>query len=106
MVTMVQTPADGDVPTKLEFVLPTSHINVRVVAHGAEANTGTHEEKDVVIHDARIDPQNYTLDTSGFELVDHPTNVSPIHHTSNVRWKIGMTRKKSNECTTRKSKKC
>ena len=102
MVSMVQTQADGDVPTKLEFVLPTSHINVRVVAHGAEANTGKHEEKDVLIHDARIDPQNYTLDTSGFELVHHPTKVSRTHTSANKRWEIGTTRKKSREYTMRK----
>jgi len=67
--------AVGDVPTKLEFVLPTSKVNIRVVAHGAEANTGKHEEKDVIIHDARNERSKYTMETAGFELVDHPTKV-------------------------------
>lgn len=76
---MINSPdAMGDVPTKLEFVLPSSKINIRFVAHGAEANTGKHEEKDVIIHDARKESSKYTMSTSGFELAEHPTKVALI----------------------------
>jgi len=65
----------GDVRAKLDFVLPTSKINLRFVAPGAEANTGKQEEREVVIRDGRNERSNLTLNTAGFELVDHVSKV-------------------------------
>ena len=65
----------GDLHGKLEFVLPTSKINIRFVAPGAEANTGKQEEKEVLIRDGRNERSELTLNTSGFQLVDHVSKV-------------------------------
>jgi hypothetical protein len=41
-----------------------------------EVNTGVYEEKPVLIKDARHDRENFTLDNSGFQLVDHKSDVT------------------------------
>lgn len=41
----------------------------------AEVNTGIYEDKTVIIKDARPNREMFTLDTSGFVLLDHTSKV-------------------------------
>lgn len=64
-----------DVATKIDYLLPTSRINRRFWAPGAELNTGVYAPYDVYIRDARA-AGPFTLDGHGFCLERHPTSVS------------------------------
>jgi len=41
----------------------------------AEVNTGIYEDKTVIIKDARPNREMFTLDTSGFVLLDHTSKA-------------------------------
>jgi hypothetical protein len=73
--TMVNATVPRDVPTTLSFISPTSNFNIRYIAPSAEVNTGVYEEHKVVIKDARPNRSSFTLDTGGFVLADHKSNV-------------------------------
>ena len=75
--TMVNASVPRDVPTTLSFISPTSNFNIRFIAPSAEVNTGIYEEHNVVIKDARPNRSSFTLDTGGFVLADHKSNVEP-----------------------------
>jgi hypothetical protein len=75
--TMVNAAITRDVPTTLSFISPTSNFNIRFIAPSAEVNTGVYEEHNVVIKDARPHRSSFTLDTGGFVLADHKSNVEP-----------------------------
>jgi hypothetical protein len=64
------------VNASLNYVTQKSKVNRRYVAPNAELNTGVYEAKSVNIDDARAERHRYTLETSGFTLVDHKTKVS------------------------------
>jgi hypothetical protein len=72
------TRSDRDVLATLSFITPTSKFNRRYVAPGEEINTGVYEDKKVVIKDARPAQKDCTLDTTGFELIHHPSQVAPL----------------------------
>jgi hypothetical protein len=74
---MVNAAVTRDVPTTLSFISPTSNFNIRFIAPSAEVNTGVYEEHNVVIKDARPNRSSFTLDTCGFVLADHKSNVEP-----------------------------
>jgi hypothetical protein len=57
---------------QISYLLPTSRINRRYWAPGAEMNTGVYAPYDVVIHNARLSGP-FTLDDHGFALAQHPT---------------------------------
>jgi hypothetical protein len=75
--TMVNAAVPRDVPTTLSFISPSSNFNIRFIAPSAEVNTGVYEEHNVVIKDARPNRSSFTLDTGGFVLADHKSNVEP-----------------------------
>jgi hypothetical protein len=60
----------GDVHAKLDFVAPTSNINIRFVAPGRKQILEIREEQEVVIRDGRNERSDLTLNTAGFQLID------------------------------------
>jgi hypothetical protein len=64
-----------EIPAKIDYLLPTSRINRRFWAPGAELNTGVYAPYDVVIRNAR-EAGPFTLDAHGFELGHHQTDVT------------------------------
>ena len=75
MVNLTLSATERDVRTKLSYITPTSKFNRRYVAPGAEVNTGVYEDKDILIKDGRPEREKFTLDTSGFTLIDHSSQV-------------------------------
>jgi hypothetical protein len=63
------------VAAKISYLLPSSRINRRFWAPGAELNTGEYAPYDAIIRNARL-AGPFTLDEHGFCLASHPTNIS------------------------------
>jgi hypothetical protein len=70
---MNQAPAE--VHTSIHYLVPTSRINRRFWAPGEEYNTGVYAPYDVVIRNARLAAEPFTLDAHGFCLSRHHTNL-------------------------------
>jgi hypothetical protein len=66
--------AGTDVQAKIDYLLPTSRINRRFWAPGAELNTGVYAPYDVVIRNARL-AGPFTLDEHGFAIASYPTTI-------------------------------
>ena len=64
-----------EVLATLSFIRPDSKFNRRYMAPMAEVNTGIYEDKTVIIKDARPNREMFTLDTSGFVLLDHTSKA-------------------------------
>lgn len=64
-----------EVSARIDYLLPTSRINRRFWAPGAEYNTGVYAPYDVVIRDARS-AGPFTPDAHGFALVKHRTAIT------------------------------
>jgi hypothetical protein len=64
------------VDAKMDYLIPTSRINRRFWAPGAEYNTGTYQPYDVHIRNARLAPEPFTLDTHGFCLSHHKSAIT------------------------------
>ncbi len=62
--------------TQITYLIPTSRINRRFWAPGAELNTGEYAPYDVTIRNARTAGHDFTLAEHGFELARHPTDVT------------------------------
>ena len=71
-------PQGKDVHTKMRFVKADSKDNRRYITPGLEINTGTYEEREVLVRDARPNTEQFTLDSAGFQLFDHHTDVSQL----------------------------
>jgi len=65
----------GDVRTTVKYLQPDSE-NVRYFAKGIEVNTGKYEDVSVVVHDARPNKEEYTLENGGFALVQHESKIT------------------------------
>lgn len=74
---------DG-VETTIDYLVPTSKINRRFWAPGAERNTGEYKPWPVVIRDARQAPAPFTLDRHGFTLAHHRTAVTNFRDAAEV----------------------
>ncbi|MGZ8347870.1 MAG: hypothetical protein ACXWUP_12235, partial [Allosphingosinicella sp.] len=59
------------VDTMIDYLVPTSRINRRFWAPGAELNTGVYQSYPVRIRNARLAPEPFTLDRNGFCLATH-----------------------------------
>lgn len=68
----------GDREATMEYIRPDSKMNRRYMAAGAEINTGKYETRNVLVHDIRQEKDKYTLDTVGFQLLDHESKVGPL----------------------------
>src|SRR6476646_5448558 len=64
------------VETRIDYLIPTSRINRRFWAPGAELNTGVYAPYPVTIRNARLAPEPFTLDRHGFCLARHHTEVT------------------------------
>ena len=64
------------VETQIDYLVPTSRINRRFWAPGAELNTGIYAPYKVTVRDARLAPEPFTLDRHGFCLSNHHTSVT------------------------------
>lgn len=64
------------IDTQIQYLIPTSRINRRFWAPGAELNTGEYAPYDVTIRNARLAEQPFTLAEHGFELGRFPTDVT------------------------------
>lgn len=73
---MVISPAPEAVDTRIDYLIPTSRINRRFWAPGAELNTGVYDSYPVRIRNARLSPEPITLDTHGFCLARHESRIA------------------------------
>ena len=70
------TQAPAAVETSIHYLVPTSRINRRFWAPGAELNTGVYAAYPVTIRNARLAGEAIALDTHGFCLGRHRTRVA------------------------------
>ena len=63
------------VETRIDYLVPTSRINRRFWAPGAELNTGVYAPYPVTIRNARLAAEPFTLDRHGFCLARHESAV-------------------------------
>jgi hypothetical protein len=68
-----------DVPTTVKYLCEGSK-NERYFSNGIEVNIGKYEDVPVVIHDARPNRKEYTLDNAGFTLVNHTSKVTDLRN--------------------------
>ena len=71
MITQPRT----EVQTHIHYLVPSSRINRRFWAPGAELNTGTYAPYPVIVRNARLAQEPIALDTHGFCLAHHQTRV-------------------------------
>src|SRR6478672_4965006 len=69
-------PAPEAVETRIDYLIPSSRINRRFWAPGAELNTGVYAPYPVTIRNARLAAEPFTLDRHGFCLARHDTKVT------------------------------
>jgi len=69
------TQAGAEVQTVIHYLVPSSRINRRFWAPGAELNTGTYAPYPVTVRNARLAQEAIALDTHGFCLAHHKTQV-------------------------------
>jgi hypothetical protein len=67
--------AAAELTAKIDYLLPSSRINRRFWAPGAELNTGEYAPYDVTIRNARR-AGPFTLDEHGFTLESHPSDIT------------------------------
>ena len=72
------------VHAKFGYISPNSKVNRRFVCPAREVNTGKYEEHEVVIHNARLAGENFSLETHGFQLVKHHTKVNDFYNLEQV----------------------
>src|SRR5580698_10332729 len=70
-----RTPSDG-VEAAIDYLVPSSRVNRRYVAPGAELNTGRYAPHTVFIGNARTVQGAMSLDTHGFVLALQPSRVA------------------------------
>lgn len=72
----VIAPATEAVETRIDYLVPTSRVNRRFWAPGAELNTGIYDSYPVTIRNARLAPEPFTLDRHGFCLSTHRSAIA------------------------------
>jgi hypothetical protein len=72
---MTASIAGQDVVSTMQFIKSSSKLNRRYISPGEEVNTGEYEVRQVFIRDARPHITDFSLDTTGFELVAHKSEV-------------------------------
>src|SRR5580765_2292717 len=76
--------AAAEVQSKIDYLVPTSRINRRFWAPGAELNTGIYAPYPVTVHNARLADEPIALDTFGFCLGRHRTAVDDFGDAAKV----------------------
>src|SRR3954470_4659050 len=72
------------VDTEIDYLIPSSRINRRFWAPGAELNTGTYAPYPVTVRNARLAVSPFTLDRHGFCLARHETMVKDWRDAAHV----------------------
>ena len=73
-----------EVKARIRFVDPGDFVTRRYVSSGAEINTGTYSDHDVIVRDGMPMRDHFTLDTHGFMIAKLPTAVTDFHDKSMV----------------------
>jgi hypothetical protein len=76
--------ARDHVDATIAYLLPSSRINRRYVAPGAELNTGLYAPEPVRIGNARAAGHDFTLDAHGFALARFPTALTDLHDQAQI----------------------
>jgi len=74
-----------EVEAEIKYLLPTSLVNRRFWAPGAEMNTGLYAPFPVVIHNARQREGDFSLDEHGFCISRHRSALSDFTDAEKVR---------------------
>lgn len=72
------------VQARIRFVDPGDFVTRRYVSQGAEINTGTYSDHDVVVRDGMPIRDHFTLDTHGFMIARLPSAVTDFHDRASV----------------------
>ncbi len=72
------------VEAELAYLEPSSRINRRYWASGVELNTGIYAPHGVTVRDARRSAEALSVDTNGFQLVEHASAVADFHDKAQV----------------------
>ena len=67
--------ASAEIAVQIQYLLPTSTVNRRFWAPGAEYNTGVYAPYDVTVRNARLHGP-FTIRDHGFALESHPTAIT------------------------------
>lgn len=73
--TIEKSVAGEAIDTEIKYLVPTSRINRRFWAPGAEYNTGVYDLYPVTIRNARLAEKPHTLDEHGFCISNHTTAI-------------------------------
>jgi hypothetical protein len=82
---VTQSRAAEAVETSIDYLIPTSRINRRFWAPGAELNTGEYDSYPVRIRNARLAPEPFTLDKHGFCLARHESSIADFRDADAVK---------------------
>lgn len=80
----MNTNQPASVNAKVEYVSPDAKVYRRFVCPGREVNTGECKPHDMVVRNARLADEEFTLDTAGFQLVRHNTGVTDFYDKEQV----------------------
>jgi hypothetical protein len=82
---VIAGPAPEAVDTVIDYLVPTSRINRRFWAPGAELNTGIYQSYPVRIRNARLADEPFTLDRHGFCLSRHGSVIADFRDEETVQ---------------------
>lgn len=68
-----------EVKAQIRFVDPGDFVTRRYVSQGAEINTGTYSDHEVIVRDGMPMRDHFTLDTHGFMIAKLPSAVKDFH---------------------------
>jgi len=68
-----------EVKAQIRFVDPGDFVTRRYVSQGAEINTGTYSDHEVIVRDGMPMRDHFTLDTHGFMIAKLPSVVTDFH---------------------------
>ncbi len=75
----------AQVPGEIEYISPASLSNYRYLAPDGELSTGVYDRHIVSMRNGRPNREQYTLQTHGFQLVDHRSAVSDFEDTAQIQ---------------------
>ena len=73
-----------EVRAQIRFVDPGDFLTRRYVSQGAEINTGTYSDHEVIIRDGMPIRDHFTLEEHGFTIATQPTAVTDFHDKAEV----------------------
>src|SRR5688500_15165916 len=76
--------AARQVETMIRFVDPGEFVTRRYVRAGAEINTGTYSDHQVIVRDGMPIREHFELDVHGFRIAKQPTAIRDFHDKEEV----------------------